>query len=55
MDKAVKLPLKCYAEVLKDKTQGKEVMSGKVTALDEEPTRAPPPTDDYRALIPHRL
>ena len=40
-DKGVKLPLKYYAEVLKDKTQGKDVISGKVTALNEELTMAP--------------
>jgi threonine synthase len=40
-DKEVKLPLKYYAEVLKDKTQGKDVISGKVTALNEELTMAP--------------
>ena len=40
-DKEVKLPLKYYAEVLKDKTQGKDVISGKVIMLNEELTMAP--------------
>lgn len=35
-DGEVKLPLKCYAEVLKDKTEGKDVISGQTIQLKEE-------------------
>lgn len=35
-DKEVKLPLKFYAEVLKGKTEGKDVISGQTIRLEEE-------------------
>lgn len=35
-DQEVKLPLKYYVEILKDKTQGKEIISGQTITLAEE-------------------
>lgn len=35
-DKEVKLPLKCYAEILKGKTTGKDIISGQTIELKDE-------------------
>ena len=40
-DAETTLPLKFYKEVLKDKTQGKDILTGRIIQLDGELTLSP--------------